>query len=577
MHPKARIMTRCFNILSMALSFIAMSSAGAQDATLILKNARICTMDESRPRAEAVAIRGDRILKVGTDAEVLSHQGRETRVIDAKGAFVMPGLIEGHGHIHGMGASLIELNLMKAANWDEVITMVGQAVEKAKPGDWIVGRGWHQEKWNRKPSPAHLGYPYHQSLDSVSPRNPVMLTHASGHSTYANAMALRLAGITDQTPSPKGGDIVRDPAGRMVGVLEETAQGPVTRAYAQWMSLKSEAERKAEWQRSIRLAEEECLRYGITTFVDAGSSFTQVAWMRELAAQQKLRVRHWMMVRSGLESIRRQAGIFPVMNEGGGRLTVNAIKVSLDGALGSYGAWLLEPYSDRSGFMGQNTFSVPELRDIARLAWDRNIQLCVHAIGDRANRETLDIFAEQIRRNRDKDHRWRIEHAQHVHPSDIPRFREWKVIASMQGIHCTSDAPYVPKRLGQERAATESYMWRSFIDAGVLVNNGTDVPVEDIDPFANLHASVTRQTADGSVFYPEQRMTRYEALRSYTLDNAKAMFQEQDKGSIVAGKLADIVVMSEDLLNCPDYRIRTARVRMTILGGAVAYAVDGDL
>ncbi|MFN7279154.1 MAG: amidohydrolase, partial [bacterium] len=201
----------------------------------------------------------------------------------------------------------------------------------------------------------------------------------------------------------------------------------------------------------------------------------------------------------------------------------------------------------------------------------RNIQLCVHAIGDRANRETLDIFAEQVRRDRNKDHRWRIEHAQHVHPSDIPRFREWKVIASMQGIHCTSDAPYVPKRLGEERAATESYMWRSFIDAGVLVNNGTDVPVEDIDPFANLHASVTRQTADGSAFYPEQRMTRYEALRSYTLDNAKAMFQDKDKGSIVAGKLADIVVMSEDLLNCPENKIRSARVRMTILGGVVAY------
>jgi predicted amidohydrolase YtcJ len=574
MHLKIRIMTGWFKYLSISLFLAVITEVGAQDATLILKNARICTMDESRPAAEAVAIRGDRILKVGTDAEIIKHQGRDTRVIDAKGAFVMPGLIEGHGHIHGMGASLIELNLMKAANWEEVLTMVGQAVKKAKPGDWIVGRGWHQEKWNRKPAPAHLGYPYHQSLDNVSPANPVMLTHASGHSTYANALALRLAGITDQTPSPKGGDIVRDPTGRMVGVLEETAQGLVTRAYGQWMSLKSEAERKAEWQRSIRLAEEECLRYGITTFVDAGSSFSQVEWMRELAAQDRLLVRHWVMVRSGIESIRRQAGLFPVMNEGKGRLTVNAIKVSLDGALGSYGAWLLEPYTDRAGFMGQNTFSVPELRDIARLAWDRNIQLCVHAIGDRANRETLDIFAEQVRRDRNKDHRWRIEHAQHVHPSDIPRFREWKVIASMQGIHCTSDAPYVPKRLGPERAATESYMWRSFIDAGVLVNNGTDVPVEDIDPFANLHASVTRQTADGSAFYPEQRMTRYEALRSYTLDNAKAMFQEADKGSIVAGKLADIVVMSEDLLNCPDDRIRSARVRMTILGGAVAYSKE---
>ena len=545
--------------------------AFAQEATLILRNARIHTMDAARPQAEAVAMRGDRILKVGTDADVMQHRGRDTRVIDGKGSFVMPGLIEGHGHIHGMGASLIEINLMKASNWDEILAMVEKAVANAKPGDWIVGRGWHQEKWNRKPVPSHLGYPYHETLDKISPRNPVMLTHASGHSTFTNALALRQAGITGQTESPKGGDIVRDPSGKLVGVLEETAQGLVSRAYAQWMSLKSEAERKAEWQRSIRLAEEECLRQGITTFVDAGSNFTQIEWMRELAAQDRLKIRHWMMVRSGIESLKKQANVFPVINEGKGRLTVNAIKVSLDGALGSYGAWLLEPYTDRTGFMGQNTFSVPELKDIARFAWDRNIQLCVHAIGDRANRETVDIFAEQIQRNKTKDHRWRIEHAQHVHPSDIPRFREWNIIASMQGIHCTSDAPYVPKRLGEERAATESYMWRSFIDAGVLVNNGTDVPVEDIDPFANLYASVTRKTANGAAFHPEQRMTRAEALRSYTLDNAKAMFEEQDKGSLVAGKLADIVVMSEDLLNCPEDRIRTASVRLTILGGVLAY------
>jgi predicted amidohydrolase YtcJ len=360
-----------------------------------------------------------------------------------------------------------------------------------------------------------------------------------------------------------------------VGVLEETAQGAVSTAYGKWRSLKSESDRKAEWQRSIGLAEEECLRHGITTFVDAGSSFGQVKWMRELAAQDKLTMRHWVMVRSGIKSLKENADLFPVMNEGKGRLTVNAIKVSLDGALGSYGAWLLEPYTDRTGFMGQNTFSMPELREIAQFAWDRNIQLCVHAIGDRANRETIDIFSDQIRRDSHKDHRWRIEHAQHVHPSDIPRFREWNIIASMQGIHCTSDAPYVPKRLGDERAATESYMWRSFLDAGVLVNNGTDVPVEDIDPFANLYSSVTRRTADGSVFYPEQRMTRAEALRSYTLDNAKAIFQEKEKGSIRVGKLADLVIFSEDLLNCPEEKIKNAKALMTILGGKVAYTSPG--
>lgn len=561
--------------LCMLISSIAPARIAAQSASLILTNARVYTVDPERPNAEAVAVQGDKIIRVGSAAEVMQLKGAQTRVIDCRGSFVMPGLIEGHGHIHGMGASLIELNLMKAANWDEILKMVEQAAAQARPGDWIVGRGWHQEKWDRKPMPNHLGYPYHESLDRVSPRNPVLLTHASGHSAYVNAQALQQAGITAQTPSPSGGDIVRDPSGKLLGVLEETAQAMVSAAYGKWRSLKSESERKAEWQRSIRLAEEECLRHGITTFVDAGSSFSQVAWMRELAARDKLTMRHWVMIRSGIRGLKENASLFPVMNEGKGRLTVNAIKVSLDGALGSYGAWLLEPYTDRAGFMGQNTFSMPELKEIAEFAWDRNIQLCVHAIGDRANRETVDIFSGQIKRDPRKDHRWRIEHAQHVHPSDIPRFKEWNIIASMQGIHCTSDAPYVPKRLGDERAEKESYMWRSFLDAGVLVNNGTDVPVEDIDPFANLYSSVTRRTADGSAFYPEQRMTRAEALRSYTLDNAKAIFQEKEKGSISVGKYADLVIFSEDLLNCPEEKLKTARALMTILGGKVAYASQG--
>jgi hypothetical protein len=277
------------------------------------------------------------------------------------------------------------------------------------------------------------------------------------------------------------------------------------------------------------------------------------------------------MVRDRYASLKANENIFPILNEGKGFLSVRAIKVSLDGALGSYGAWLLEPYSDRKDFFGQNTFSVPELKQIAEFAWQKNLQLCVHAIGDRANRETIDIFAGQIKNNPAKDHRWRIEHAQHVNPADIPRFKEWNIIASMQGIHCTSDAPFVYKRLGEKRAEEGAYMWRAFLDAGVLVNNGTDVPVENVDPFANFYASVTRKLKDGSSFFPAQKMTRQEAIYSYTLANAKAAFEEKEKGSIEPGKFADIIMLSENLLTCPDELIQKTKVLMTIVGGKIKY------
>ena len=565
---RSMLMSRIL-VLIMALSLSM--SATAQQATMVLHNANVNTVDANRPSAEAVVIAGERIIFVGGNAEAKGFVRQGTEVIDCKGGFLMPGLIEGHGHIHGMGESLVALNLMKAKNWDEICAMVAEAVGRSKPGDWIVGRGWHQEKWEPAPARNHLGYPYHESLDKVSPNNPVLLTHASGHSSYVNGLALRLSGINDKTASPPGGDIVKDKAGRILGVLEEKAQSIVWKQYTAWDEKRPEADRKAEWRKSISLAEGECLRQGVTSFVDAGSSFRQVAWMKELALEGGLNVRHWVMVRSGLADVRRNASVFSLKDNGNAYLKVRALKVSLDGALGSYGAWLLKPYSDRSGFTGQNTFSIPELKEMATFAWQRGLQLCVHAIGDRANRETIDVFAGQIRKDPSRDHRWRIEHAQHVDPADIPRFREYGIIASMQGIHCTSDGPFVPKRLGEERSATGAYMWRSFLDAGVLVNNGTDVPVEDLDPFANLHASVTRQMKDGTAFFPAQRMTRQEAIHSYTLANAVAAFEEKEKGSVEKGKLADLVVLSRDLLHCRDEDIPSTKALLTIVGGKVRY------
>ena len=543
----------------------------AQDADLVIKNANIYTINKKQPQAEAIAIQHNKIIFVGSEQGAKKYIGSKTEIIDAKGKTVLPGFIEGHGHIHGMGASLIDLNLMKVKNWEEIVFLVGEAVKKAKPGDWIIGRGWHQEKWDHAPEVNYLGYPYHKTLDIVSPNNPVMLTHASGHSAYVNAKALELSSINNQTINPIGGDIVKDSKGVIVGVLEEKAQGLAINAYTNWLNKRPIEERKAAWQYSIKLAENECIKNGVTSFVDAGSTFEQVAWMKELASENKLAIRHWLMVRDGIEGLKKNQSVFPIQQIGNGHLSVKAIKVSLDGALGSYGAWLLDSYSDRKDFVGQNTFSMEELKEIASFAWDKNLQLCVHAIGDRANRETVNIFANQIIKNTSKDHRWRIEHAQQVNPAEIPRFKQWNIIASMQGIHCTSDAPFVTKRLGEERAATGAYMWRAFMDAGVLINNGTDVPVENIDPFANFYSSVTRKQKNGTTFYPKQKMTREEALYSYTLANAYATFEENQKGSLEVGKYADLIMLSNNIMMCNENEIPKTKVLMTIVGGEVRY------
>ena len=549
----------------------ASQNSSAETAELVINNAKVYTVNKNQPDAEALAVKDGKIIFVGNNTDAKKYIGDKTEVIDAKGQFVMPGFIEGHGHIHALGSSLINLNLMNVKDWDEIVAMVAEAIKKAKPGDWIVGRGWHQEKWNPAPAKNYLGYPYHEELDKVSPNNPVMLSHASGHSVYVNAKAMEQAGITSSTKSPAGGEILKDNSGKIVGVFSENAMGLVGSAYSAWENQQSKDVQIAKWAHSIQLAEEDCLKKGVTSFEDAGSSFEQVEGMKQLAQQGKLNIRHWLMVRENNATLRAHANVFPIINEGNGFLTVKAVKVSLDGALGSYGAWLLEPYTDRPSSTGENTFNIDSLKAIADFCWQNNLQLCVHAIGDRANREVINIYAEQIAKDKNKDHRWRVEHAQHVNPLEIPRFKEWNVIASMQGIHCTSDAPFVPKRLGAKRSEEGAYVWQSFLKAGVLVNNGTDVPVEDEDPIPNFYASVTRKLKDGTEFYPAQKMTREQALYSYTMANAIAAFQEKDKGSLEVGKYADIVILSNDLMTCKDEEIKNTKVVTTIVGGKVKY------
>lgn len=542
-------------------------------ADLILLNGNIYTADSVGTRVEAIAVKDGRILKTGTDKEIGPLKGDSTEVIDLGGGFAMPGFIEGHGHYAGLGNSLMNLNFLKSKSWDEIVSMVEKSAKTARRNDWITGRGWHQEKWTKPIEKAVLGYPYHDALSAISPDNPVILHHASGHSLFANAKAMELAGITADTPNPDGGEIVRDARGTAIGVFEERAMSLITNAYRVHLESLSKEEKKENWLKGIGLAEQECLSKGITSFQDAGSSFEELEWYRELAEAGKMNVRLWAMVRHPYHALKDKLSGYPLIDAGNGFFTCRAIKTELDGALGAYGAWLLAPYNDKPGFSGQNTTTIEEVRRIAGLALQHNMQLCVHTIGDKANRELLNLCEEIFQNNPDsKNLRWRSEHAQHIDPVDIPRFPALGIIAAMQGIHCTSDAPFVVKRLGEERARTGAYPWRSLLDAGAVVTNGTDAPVEDVSAIESFYATVTRKRADtGMAFFPEQRMTRAEAIHSYTLANAYAAFEEKDKGSLEAGKFADIVVLSNDLLDCPDEAILETQIRMTIVGGKVKF------
>ena len=548
------------------------SCAEKETASMILINGKIATMDKNNPSAQAIAFQGDRILAIGSITEVEALKDEQTKVIDLKGNFAMPGFIEGHGHFSGLGKSLMDLNFLKSKNWQEIVDMVAEAAKTAEPGEWIEGRGWHQEKWNEIVERNVHGYPYHDELSAVSPNNPVLLRHASGHGVFANKKAMELGGISKETLSPVGGEIVRDGSGEAIGMFEERAMSLVYAAFREYEKTLSQDDLKKRWYKAIELAQEECLKKGITSFQDAGSSYLEIDRYTQLAKEGKFDLRLWAMLRHSYDEMNGNLKQFPIIDAGDHFFTCRSIKTEVDGALGSYGAWLLKSYNDKQHFVGQNTTTIEEVTNIARLAAENDLQLCVHAIGDRANREVINIFEKNIKANPTKDWRWRIEHAQHLHPEDIPRFREWGIIASMQGIHCTSDAPFVVDRLGEKRAREGAYPWRSLLDAGVLIANGTDAPVEDVDPLESFYASVTRKRADtGLEFFTEQKMTREEGLYSYTLGNAFAGFEEKDKGSLEVGKLADVTVLTKDLRDCPDGEILEAEVVYTIVGGEVKF------
>jgi predicted amidohydrolase YtcJ len=562
------------------LPMVLVAQAGCQDrghpdaADLVLTNGKVVTMDPERPEAEALAVRGYKILAVGSGEEVGRYVGPDTRTIDLDGRLAVPGFIDSHGHYMSLGESKLILDLTRASRWEEIVAMVAEAASGAEPGGWIQGRGWHQEKWTEVPQPAVDGVPTHGSLSAISPDNPVVLTHASGHASIVNARALALAGIDAASPDPPGGTIVKDAAGQPTGLLRETAQRMVGAVLAQEEASRSPEEIEARNREAVRLAGVDALSKGVTSFHDAGSNFATIDFFKRLEEEGILPVRLYVMVRrESNDEMDRRLPDYRMLPEGNDFLTVRSIKRQVDGALGAHGAWLLSPYEDLES-TGLNLEALDDIMGTARVAIRHGFQVNTHAIGDRGNREVLDLYQRAFEEQGvdGKALRWRVEHAQHLHPEDVERFAALGVIASMQGIHCTSDGPWVYQRLGEDRARSGAYLWRDLIDSGAVVNNGTDTPVEDVDPLPSFYASVTRRMPNGAYFFPDQAMTREEALASYTINGAYSAFEEDVKGSLTPGKYADIVVLSKDIMTVPPEEILATEVVYTIVGGEVRHS-----
>ena len=554
-----------------------------QPADLVLHDATIATLDPLQPGAQALAIRDGRILAVGDDESISHYIGKRTKVLDLHGAFVTPGFIEGHGHLLDTGESLMQINVGKAANWDGVVAMVKAAVAKARPGEWIVGYGWLESKWDRAPQPNLDGLPLPASLDAVSPNNPVLLNTASFHGLYANALALKLAGITDQTPDPAGGTIVRDAKGHAIGMLKDTAADPVYAAYRKYLKGLPPSEQAARREKALQLAVQNEISKGITSFVDQGESFETIDWLKQQVAKGvangsfPLRLYVYVGV-TDVASLDKNLAKYKTIGYADNHFTVRGVGEDVsDGALGTRSAWFLKPYGDAPGITGKNVTPMADLAEIARIAARDGFQVSIHAIGDRANREVLDMY-QKIFEEDPAAHalRFRVEHAQHLNPADIPRFAGMGVIASMQSIHTCSDAPMVVPRLGEQRAKEGAYVWKKLIDSGAMVLDGTDTPVEDTNPIPVFYCGVTRAYDHGrKTFFPDEAKTRMQELKSYTWNNAYAMFEDHELGSLTPGKLADIDVFSGDLLKMPANDILRTRVLYTIIGGKVVYQRPG--
>ncbi len=535
-----------------------------QQADLVVTNAQIYTSDVNRPVAEALAVRAGRIAFVGSNRAALALAGPRTERLDLAGKTVITGMVDAHAHLLGLGQALRTVDLVGTRSYDEVIARVVERAKTARPGEWIRGRGWDQNDW------ADTRFPTHAALSRAVPNHPVYLTRVDGHAALVNAKALELAQVTGATPDPSGGRFIRDSGNNPTGVLVDNAQGIVGRVIP--------APSRVELREQTLAAIAEANRWGLTGIHDAGVAPEGIAIYEELAKEGRYNLRNYVMVRSSdsvLDGILQrgpQKGLYD------GRLWIRAIKLVADGALGSRGAALLEPYSDDPGNTGLITTPPERIKSVAVRALKAGFQVNVHAIGDRANRIVLDQFEAALREVPTADHRFRIEHAQILRYQDIPRFAELDVIPSMQGSHQTSDMYWAPNRLGPARLSG-AYAWRSLLNTGVVIPNGSDFPVEAVNPLISFHSFFTRQDADNfppGGWMPEQRTTRQEALLSITLWPAYAAFMENESGSLTAGKYADFVVLDRDIMAVAPEAVLGTHVLLTVLGGKAVYRANSN-
>lgn len=538
---------------------ILLAILALQQPDLVVTNARIYTSDVNRPVAEALAVRGGRIAFVGSNRGALALAGPRTERLDLAGKTVIAGMVDAHAHLLGLGQALRTVDLTGTRSYDEVVARVAERAKTARTGEWIRGRGWDQNDW------ADTRFPTHAALSRAVPNNPVYLTRVDGHAALVNAKALELAQVTAATPDPSGGRFIRDSANNPTGVLVDNAQGVVSRVIP--------AASRAELREQTVAAIAEANRWGLTGIHDAGVGPEGIAVYEELAKEGRYNLRNYVMIRSNdsvLDAFMRRG---PQNGLHDGRLWIRAIKITADGALGSRGAALLEPYSDDPDNTGLLTTPPERIRSVAVRALRAGFQLNVHAIGDRGNRVVLDQFEAALREVPAADHRFRIEHAQILRYQDIPRFAELDVIPSMQGSHQTSDMYWVPNRIGWARAQG-AYAWRSLLNTGVVIPNGSDFPVEAVNPLISFHSFFTRQDGDNfpaGGWMPEQRTTRQEALLSITLWPAYAAFMESQSGTLTPGKYADFVVLDRDIMTVAPEEILGTRVLRTVLAGRTVY------
>ncbi|MDR1331609.1 MAG: amidohydrolase [Tannerella sp.] len=543
---------------SLAVAALASScGAGSGKADILFINGNIYTVDADFSKASFIAVAKDRILYAGSDAETLRRlKGVRTHVVDLGGKTVIPGIVESHLHYMELGESLSEIDIYEKPKAD-ILAAVAAEAGRLQPGEWIVSSGWSQEVWpeNRWPSRG--------DLDAVAPDNPVCLFRKDGHSAWVNSRALDVAGITASTPDPQGGEILRTPSGEPGGILVDTAIDGVSAKFP----APSDEKKRAFYRR----ANDELLRFGITSLMDAGIGCDNLALLEDAYARDLLQVRAYEVLSDGEDVKYIAAGRKPVLDLYGGKLSVNAVKFYTDGSLGSRSAWFIDEYNDRQGHSGNPRYTDEAFYSLVRRARDEGFQAVTHAIGDAAVRQTLDVYERVLAESPPADHRYRIEHFQNVYPPDFDRLIRDGVIASMQAVHVTSDMAFAEARIGPSRVLN-AYAWRTVIDRGGIIPNGSDAPVEHVNPYHGFYAAVTRRNLQGEPeggWYPALCMTREEALKSFTIWGAYAMFGEKVKGSLEAGKYADFAVLDRDIMTCDAGELKDTKALMTVLGGKI--------